>query len=124
MPGGSVSRAVVLIVEDEALLRLNAATMLKDLGYEVVLAVSAEQAIEILERDASIRVVFSDVDLGAGMNGLLLAETIRDRWPPVELIVTSGHEPVDSRDLPERTQFLPKPYSESDLRQAFATIDL
>ncbi|HEY4169035.1 MAG TPA: response regulator [Reyranella sp.] len=113
-----------MIVEDEALLRLNAATMLKDLGYEVVLAVSAEQAIEILERDASIRVVFSDVDLGAGMNGLLLAETIRDRWPPVELIVTSGHEPVDSRDLPERTQFLPKPYSESDLRQAFATIDL
>jgi CheY-like chemotaxis protein len=119
-----VSKVVVLIVEDELVLRLSAAAMLESLGYDVVLAASAEQAIAILERDARIRVVFSDIDLGAGMNGVRLAETIRNRWPPVELIVTSGHVSVGPEELPERTQFFPKPYSDQDLRQAFATFDL
>ncbi len=119
-----VSKAVVLIVEDEVLLRLNAAAMVETLGYDVLPVVSAEQAIDALERDESIRAVFTDVDLGAGMNGLRLAETIRHRWPPVELIVTSGQVVVSSADLPERTRFLPKPYSAGDLRDAFATIKL
>jgi CheY-like chemotaxis protein len=119
-----VSKAVVLIVEDELLLRLNAAAMLESLGYKVVLAGSAEQAIGILERDESIRVVFTDIDLGVGMNGVRLAETIRDRWPPVALIVTSGHVSVGPEELPERTQFFPKPYSDQDLRRAFARINL
>jgi CheY-like chemotaxis protein len=103
-------KRVVLVVEDEPLLRMMAVDMVEDAGFEAVEAADATQAVEILERRLDIRVVFTDIDMPRGMDGMKLAACIRDRWPPIDIILTSGH--VGSRDLklPARAVFFSKPY--------------
>lgn len=112
------SRSLVLIVEDEPLIRLNAAALIEDAGYDTLQAASADEAIALLETDPRIRIVFTDIDLPGSMNGIRLAMVVRDRWPPVELILTSGHVHASSIDLPARSHFLRKPYSGGQLGRA------
>ena len=102
---------VVLIVEDEFLLRMDAADIIAAAGFEVVEAENADQAIEILEARRDITVVFTDIQMPGSMDGLKLAQAVRGRWPPVKIIATSGRPDVGEQDLPEGGRFLPKPYS-------------
>ena len=104
-------RPVVLIVEDEYLIRSNAAQMIDEAGYEVVEAGDADEAIAILEARPDIHVVFTDIQMPGSMDGLKLAHFVRGRWPPIKLIATSGHHKFQDGDLPEGGLFLPKPYS-------------
>jgi CheY-like chemotaxis protein len=104
-------RPVVLIVEDEFLLRMNATDIVADAGFEVVEAANADQAIEILEARRDITVIFTDIQMPGSMDGLKLARAVRGRWPPIKIIATSGHVGVGERDLPEGGRFLSKPYS-------------
>ncbi len=104
-------RPVVLIVEDEFLLRMDAVDMIKDAGFEVVEAANADQAIEILEARLDITVVFTDIQMPGSMDGLRLAQAVRGRWPPIKIVATSGRVNVREKDLPEGGRFLPKPYS-------------
>ena len=108
-------RPVVLIVEDELLLRIDAAEMIKAAGFEVVEAANADQAIEILEARRDITVVFTDVQLPGSMDGLKHARAVRGRWPPIKIVATSGHLHVGKADLPEGGRFLPKPYSPTEV---------
>ncbi len=110
--------AVVLIVEDEPLVRLDALETLKGAGYCVIEAANADEAISILEMRRDIRVVVTDIQMPGSMDGLNLAAIIRDRWPPIALIVTSGQIVAGEQDLPERGRFLPKPYSGPRLVEA------
>ncbi len=110
--------AVVLVVEDEPMVRLDAIETLKDAGFNVIEAANADEAISVLEARDDIRVVMTDIQMPGSMDGLKLAATIRDRWPPIELIVTSGRIAVQPQDLPERGRFLPKPYSGPRLVEA------
>lgn len=119
-----MSQSLVLVVEDEPLLRLHAVTMLEDAGYATLEAGSADEAIGHLETNADIRAVFTDIDLPGGMDGMRLAAAIRERWPPVELIVTSGHITVEKGQLPERGHFLPKPYTSQQLTGVLQTLHL
>jgi CheY-like chemotaxis protein len=102
---------VVLIVEDEFLLRINAVDMIEAAGFEVVEAGNADEAIEILESRRDITVVFTDIQMPGSMDGLKLARAVRGRWPPIKIVATSGHVGVAETDLPEGGRFLPKPYS-------------
>src|SRR3984885_9418675 len=102
---------VVLIVEDELLLRMNAVEMIEAAGFEAVEAASADQAIDILESRRDITVVFTDIQMPGSMDGLKLARAVRGRWPPIKIVATSGHVDVRETDLPEGGRFLPKPYS-------------
>jgi CheY-like chemotaxis protein len=102
---------VVLIVEDEFLLRIDAVDMIADAGFEVVEAANADQAIEILEARRDITVVFTDIQMPGSMDGLKLARAIRGRWPPIKIVATSGHANVGEFDLPDGGRFVPKPYS-------------
>src|ERR1700736_772617 len=104
-------RPVVLIVEDEFLLRIDAVDMIADAGFEVVEAGNADQAIEILEARRDITVVFTDIQMRGSMDGLKLARAVRGRWPPIKIVATSGHVDVAKTDLPEGGRFLAKPYS-------------
>ncbi|TNM62893.1 response regulator [Aliirhizobium smilacinae] len=104
------NRTVVLVVEDEPLQRMMAVDLVLDAGFDVVEAWSADEAVTILESRTDIRIVFTDVDMPGSMDGLKLAASIRDRWPPIELIVTSGHIRMNDVDLPARSVFFPKPY--------------
>src|SRR6476620_2560895 len=110
--GASFSkRPVVLIVEDELLLRINAADMISGAGFEVVEATNADDAIEILEVRRDITVVFTDIQMPGSMDGLKLAHAVRGRWPPIKIVATSGLEDVGEKDLPEGGRFLSKPYN-------------
>ena len=84
------SRPVVLVVEDELLLRLDAVDLIEGARFEVVEARDADQAIEILNARRDIRIVFTDIDMPGSMDGLILAAAIRDRWPAIEIVVASG----------------------------------
>jgi CheY-like chemotaxis protein len=101
---------VVLVVEDESLVRVTTLAILEESGFEAIAAGNADEAIQALETRNDIMAVFTDVQMPGPMDGLKLAQVIRDRWPPVALLVTSGKTPVIASDLPKGARFLPKPY--------------
>lgn len=104
----------ILVVEDEPLIRLGIASLLEDEGFETCEAANADAAIRMLQRDNDIRLVVTDVDMPGTMDGLRLAHHVRNKWPPVELIVISGKVGVVSDQLPLRAKFFSKPYPERD----------
>lgn len=108
----------VLIVEDEPLVRLCAVETIEQAGFDVIEAANADEAIRILESRRDIRVVFTDIHMPGSMDGLKLARAVRDRWPPIKIIVTSGREQIAAQDLPEGGRFFAKPYDPVEIREA------
>ena len=106
---------LVLVVEDEFLLRMHAVSLLEEAGFDTLEAGSADEAIPLLESRKDIRIVFTDINLPGSMDGLRLAHAIRHRWPPIELLLTSGHTRVGDDDMPDRGIFLGKPYDGGEL---------
>lgn len=104
------SSVAVLVVEDEILIRMSIVAELEDAGFEVFEASNAAEAIEILIANNRIRLMFTDVDMPGDVDGLKLAALVRDRWPPIKIIVTSGHHSVDVDALPLESRFMAKPY--------------
>ncbi len=115
MGQSAFKRPVVLIVEDEQLLRMDAVEMIRSAGFEVVEAENADDAIEILEVRRDISVVFTDIQMPGSMDGLKLARAVRGRWPPIKIVATSGRVGVSQDDLPEGGRFVPKPYSPNQI---------
>lgn len=109
------NKAIVLVVEDEPILRMLAVDVVEQAGLESIEAADANEAIAILEVRQDIRLVFTDVDMPGGMDGLRLAAAIRDRWPPIEVIVTSGKPLPQDLKLPARVIFIPKPFDMREL---------
>ncbi|KQS67610.1 hypothetical protein ASG39_22725 [Rhizobium sp. Leaf371] len=103
-------RIAVLVVEDEPLLLMDAMDMIEDAGFTVYGAANAAEAISLMEKHDAIRVLFTDVDMPGSMDGLKLAHAVRDRWPPVSIIIASGHVNVAHERLPENGIFFSKPY--------------
>jgi CheY-like chemotaxis protein len=111
--------STVLVVEDEALVRLTICEGLALEGYEVLAAVTADEAIKILESRNDIRTIFTDIEMPGSMDGLRLAAVVRDRWPPVNIVVTSGKSRPHHTNMPENSQFVGKPYQTTDVVTAF-----
>lgn len=109
-------KSVVLVVEDETVVRMTAVAVIEESGFEAVAVRNADEAIEALETRSDIQAVFTDVQMPGHMDGLRLAQVIRDRWPPVALLVTSGKRTVVESELPSGGRFLPKPYSPSQIQ--------
>src|SRR5262252_4072217 len=101
-------RSVVLVVEDENLVRMSAIDMVEEAGFEAIAASDADEAIRILESRNDIRAVFTDIQMPGSMDGLRLARVVRNRWPPVALIVTSGQTNVMETDIPTGGRFFAK----------------
>lgn len=104
------TRTAVLVVEDEALVRMGIVVSLEDAGFEVFEASNYDEAIAKLVGNRTIRAMFTDIDMLPGINGLDLAVAVRRRWPPVKIIVTSGHRHIRNEDLPVTGRFVGKPY--------------
>jgi two-component system, response regulator PdtaR len=107
----AAKRALVLIVEDELLIRIDAVEMIEAAGFDVVQAGNADEAIKILETRSDIQLVFTDIQMPGSMDGLKLAAAVRGRWPPIKIVATSGHHAVRDGELPEGSTFLQKPYN-------------
>jgi two-component system, response regulator PdtaR len=90
---------VILIVEDEFLLRMDSAELIENAGFEVIQAGNADEAIEILKARPGIHVVFTDIQMPGSMDGLKLARFVRNRWPPIKIVATSGLLRVEDDDF-------------------------
>jgi CheY-like chemotaxis protein len=106
---------IVLIVDDEPLQRMTVADMLYEAGFWTVEASDAEQALRMLESRGDIRIVFLDIVMNHGMNGLELATVVRQRWPQVDIVLTSGKMYAPDDALPDGAVFFHKPYRSRDV---------
>jgi CheY-like chemotaxis protein len=113
-----VSKPLVMIVEDEVLVRLVAASLLQDAGFDTLEAGSAADALDQIEAHSGVCVLFSDVQLQGGMDGLELAAVVHQRWPSIKLLLTSGGVNVRKAEIPDDGRFLPKPYAAGQMVQA------
>lgn len=112
----------VLVVEDDALLRAEAVDLCIEAGFTTHEARTADQAIRILEHHPEIRVLFTDIEMEGSMDGLKLAHAVRERWPPLAILITSGRRMVTQADLPENGLFFAKPYPPDDIVAALNAI--
>jgi DNA-binding NtrC family response regulator len=115
-------KITVLVVEDEALIRLGIVDELHFAGFEVLEADCADSAIIMVEENPAIRLIFTDIDMPGTMDGLKLAAFVRDRWPPIQIIVTSGRGTPDAAALPPGVAFLAKPYEIDRVVTAIRTL--
>jgi two-component sensor histidine kinase/DNA-binding response OmpR family regulator len=103
------SPSVVLVVEDELMLRMRAVDIVQDAGFEPIEAISADEAIKILESRTDISVLFTDIQMPGSMDGLKLAHVTHARWPHIKIILVSGQIAVTDADKPNDSKFFPKP---------------
>lgn len=106
----TTSKSVVLVVEDEPLILMDAMQSLEDAGFDVVDAYDGEHALIRLQERPDIGAVFTDVNMPGRFDGVQLARMVNERRPDIVIIVTSGAINVQRTDLPEGGQFIPKPY--------------
>ena len=109
---------VVLVVEDDELLRWSAMIVLEDSGYSVLEASDAGEALTALEQRADVRIIFTDVQMPGAIDGVRLAHLVSQRWPLLRIIVTSGRMRLHQDDLPKGGVYLMKPYSATELTTA------
>ena len=107
------------ILEDDAFVRMSSVEGSKDLGYEVLEASNADEAILFLENHRDVRLIFTDVNM-PGLDGLRLAHAVAHRWPPAKIVVTSGR-PLEG-ELPEGARFYSKPYAVAEMHRAFQSM--
>lgn len=115
-------KPVVLVVEDSPIIRMGAVDLVLSAGYEAIEACDADAAIRILEEREDIDLVFTDVQMPGAMDGIKLSHYIRDRWPPVKLIVASGFTILEESNLPIGSRFFAKPYDDSTIMEAMASL--
>jgi CheY-like chemotaxis protein len=109
------SRPVVLVVEDEPLLRMLAVEVVEEAGFTAIEARDADEAVVLLESRTDITLLFTDINMPGSMDGLKLAHAVRDRWPPIKILVVSGKQQLQFSDLPSNSCFVGKPYQASAL---------
>lgn len=114
--------AVVLVVEDDPIIRMGALDLVRSAGYEALEAGDADEAIRILERRSDVDLVFTDVQMPGTVDGIKLAHYIRDRWPPVKLLVASGNAILDESSLPTGSRYFSKPYDDHAIADAMARL--
>jgi CheY-like chemotaxis protein len=107
--------AVVLVVEDEMLLRMRAVDMVEDAGFTSVEAVNADEAVAILESRSDIALLFTDIQMPGSMDGLKLAHAVHERWPPIKIILVSGQLRPANIDIPADSRFFGKPLEAEEM---------
>jgi CheY-like chemotaxis protein len=107
--------AVILIVEDEMMLRMRAVDMVEDAGYTPVEAVDADGAVAILESRSDIALMVTDIQMPGSMDGLGLAHAVHARWPSIKIIVVSGRLMQPNINLPADSRFFGKPLESGEM---------
>lgn len=113
----------ILIVENEAFIRLELDDQLAEMGYQVLVASDADEAIDLLDAHPEIALMITDIAMPGSMDGIRLAQHVRGRWPPVRIIVTSGLGESLASALPSSSVFLAKPYGPEALQTALREVN-
>jgi CheY-like chemotaxis protein len=122
MTSTSAKCATILVVEDEGLIRLDTSETLRDAGFAVLEAANAEEALARVEARPDIRLVFTDVNMPGGMDGVELARCLHRLHPAIRLILTSGKTTVTKDDIPDDGDFIAKPYSPESVTRAVSRL--
>lgn len=112
----------VLVVEDEPLLRMDAADLVEEAGFVALEASNADDALQVLAANPDVAILFTDVEMPGSMNGLELAAQVRIHYPHIRIIVASGWVRLDPGSLPPEATFFPKPYQPRILTSTLQTI--
>jgi len=116
MNDSPAEQPVVLLVEDDGLLLMEASDTLSEAGFTVLEAPHADRALNLLEGRGDVEILMTDVDMPQGsMDGFALARLVAHRWPDIPVLVVSGMGTPGPNDMPEGARFIPKPYSPSML---------
>lgn len=101
-----------LIVDDDALVLMVSCAILQDAGYRPFQAADVREALAVMGKHGSeIGLLFSDVEMPGGRNGLELAHDVSKRWPHVAIVIASGRVTPSPEEMPPGATFLPKPFS-------------
>ncbi|MES3099447.1 response regulator [Sphingomonas faeni] len=111
----AIPKSVVLVVDDDPLVRVHSLFALEDAGYEVVEAGNAADALACLERRPDIGALFTDIRMHGSLDGVALANVVHERRPDIAILVTSGAEDVADGTLPATANFVRKPYTGAQL---------
>ena len=121
-PSDEARPVVILVVEDEMLVRMSTTDILQDSGFHVVEARDGVEAIAILELRDNVAAILTDVTM-PNMNGVALAAIVAERWPTVGIVMTSGAVPAGLKiELPAGARFIQKPYTADTLLQEIAAV--
>ena len=105
----SATKPLVLIVEDEMLLRMRAVDIVESAGFTPIEAVDADDALALLESRADIELLFTDIQMPGSMNGLKLAHAVHARWPSIKIVLVSGQVTPTESEKPTDSRFFGKP---------------
>jgi CheY-like chemotaxis protein len=108
-------KPIILVVEDEPFLRFLVADVLEKEGFAVAEAANAENALRVLESRRDINLVFTDIQLPGDLDGMDLVRQVQQRWPHIQMVITSGRTRPSSAEMPNEGRFIAKPYSPQDL---------
>ena len=111
MSKNNVPSPIVLVVEDDMVLRMRAVDVVEDAGFTPLEAVNADEAIAILESRPDISLLYTDVQMPGSMDGLKLAHAVHGRWPHIKIILVSGQVAVTDDEKPRNSRFFGKPVS-------------
>lgn len=117
-----VTGPAILVVEDEVLVRELASAALSELGYPVLEAGSAGEALEILQDVDSLQGLLTDIQMPGKLNGVDLAQRVREQFPEAGILVTSGRAAPKAGEMPSKAKYLPKPWDSEDLLSAMRKV--
>lgn len=120
----AIPKSVVLVVDDDPLVRVHSLFALEDAGYEVVEAGNAADALACLERRPDIGALFTDIRMPGSLDGVALANVVHERRPDIAILVTSGAENVADGTLPATANFVRKPYTGAQLSRLLPLDDV
>ena len=106
---------IVLIVEDDLILRMRSVDIVEDAGYTPVEAVDADEALGILQSRSDIALLFTDIQMPGSMDGLQLAHAVYARWPQLKIILVSGQLRLSSAEIPRDSRFFGKPLESAQM---------
>jgi two-component system, response regulator PdtaR len=109
------SNTLIMVVDDDVFELMGASYMFSDAGYRVLEARNADEALQSLESNADVRLLFTDVSMPGSMSGADLAHQVAARWPRVGIIMTSGRPRPEP--LPLGAKFHAKPYEPTNVLQ-------
>ena len=113
---------VALVVDDEPFARLFATQIFLDHGFFVIEAGDAAEGLAMLDDNHDVSVLFTDISMPGGMDGLELVDRVRAKWPAISVVVTSGRVRPSTDRLPSPGSFLPKPYTAHALGECIRDI--
>jgi CheY-like chemotaxis protein len=108
--GPNVSNIAVLVVDDEAIIRMYAVDVMEEAGFSVIEAENGPDALALLADHPEISVLFTDIQMPGAFDGMELARRVYSRRPDVQLVITSGNVRPTPNEIPDHGQFVAKPY--------------